>query len=251
MNRAVPVSVVVHLAMLLLVVFFGAWVDRPVLTPRKTISVELVQLPEMPVQDTTPEDDTPPPVDEAPVEEPAPVVVEPEPVVAEPEPDPVPEKPVDKPVVEPEPEPVVEKPEPVVEQKPVETIQQPADTPAETSDAAAEAVPDISSVSSTDREVPPQFQYYLTILQGKISRQWQPKRVGMRESSSRYCIIHFFVERDGRITRETIARSSGVSLFDKEAIGAVRRAGRMPPLPAGISGPALGVNFSFTLKSGT
>ena len=248
MNRAVPASVALHLALLLLAIFFGAWVDRPVLTPRRTISVELTPLPEMPVQEPVVEDEAPP-AEQPPAEEPAPVVVEPEPVVAEPEPDPVPEKPVDRPVAEPESEPVVETPKPVETQAP--PVETPAETPAETADEAGEAVPEISSVTSTDREVPPQFQYYLTILQGKVSRQWQPKRVGMRESSSRYCVIHFFVERDGRITRETVARSSGVSLFDKEAMSAVRRAGRMPPLPAGITGPALGVNFSFTLKSGT
>ncbi|MCB1151196.1 energy transducer TonB, partial [bacterium] len=62
--------------------------------------------------------------------------------------------------------------------------------------------------------------------------------------------IHFTVERDGRVTRETVERSSGVSLFDQEALNAVRRVGRMPPLPAGITGQNLGVHFTFTLETG-
>ncbi len=248
MNRAVPASVAVHLVVLLLVVLFGAWVDRPVLTPRRMINVQIATMPERQAEPIETVEDVEPEAVDTPPEEQAPVIVEPEPIQVEPEPTVVPAEPDEQPVRDPEPEPVIVKPQPTaVEPSPATTPVTQEQTP----DATAEATPDISSVTATDDEVPPRFQYYLTILQGKVSRQWQPKQVGIRESSSRYCVIHFFVERDGRITRETVARTSGVALFDKEALGAVRRAGRMPPLPAGITGAALGVSFSFTLKSGT
>lgn len=244
MNRALPASVFVHLIFLLIVVMFGAWVDRPTISPRRNIAVQMVTLPETQPEEPVETDD--------PVEQPPepPVPVEQVPVEQDPTPVEVPQE-LD------EPDPPEDKPEEQPEERPadpVEPVERPTE-PVEIDDRAedipVEAAPDVSSVSGTDQEIPPQFQYYLTILQGKVSRQWQPKRLGMRTGSERWCAVHFFVERDGRITRETLVQGSGVSLFDKEALGAVRRAGRMPPLPAGIKGASLGVTFTFTLKTGT
>ncbi len=244
MNRALPASVFVHLIFLLIVVMFGAWVDRPTISPRRNIAVQMVTLPETqpeePVETEEAVDPEPEPEPPAPVE---PTPVEPEPEVV---PEIVPPEP-DDPAPDPEPEPQqVREPE-----RPVDPPAEPVELGDDAEDVPVEAAPDVSSVSGTDQEIPPQFQYYLTILQGKVSRQWQPKRLGMRTGSERWCAVHFFVERDGRITRETLVQGSGVSLFDKEALGAVRRAGRMPPLPAGIKGASLGVTFTFTLKTGT
>ena len=48
MNRALPASVVVHLVFLLLVLIYGAWVETPVLTLPRTISVSIQSLPRPP-----------------------------------------------------------------------------------------------------------------------------------------------------------------------------------------------------------
>ena len=98
--------------------------------------------------------------------------------------------------------------------------------------------------------MPSRFQYYLTLLEGRVSRNWNPKQLGFRQGSARTCVVHFHVEQDGRVTRETVTRSSGVPLFDREALQAVKRVGRFQPLPAGLATGALGVTFVFTLKSG-
>lgn len=232
MTRSLPASVLFHVGALLMVFLFGTFVDRPQLELPRTIQVQMVPAPQV-------EAETPPPRDEEP---PAPEEV-PEPVVPDPvEPEPVPVPVAEQPVPEPEPEPEVrpEEPEPVA---PAPEAEQP---PAET-----EAAPQVTSVTGTDQEIPAQFQYYITLLQGRVARNWNPKRLGFREGSRRSCVVHFTVERDGRVTRETIERPSGVSLFDQEALGAVRRVGRMPPLPSGIRGQNLGVHFTFTLETGS
>lgn len=237
MTRALPSSLLFHTAALLLIFLFGTFVDKPRLTPPRAIRVQMVAPPRQ-EPETTPE---------------TPVEVQPEvrpqtppPVEAAPEPRPVPEKPetetpkTETPATKPEPEQPAAKPT-----EPAPEPAAPAETPAET------AAPQVTSVTGTDQEIPAQFQYYITLLQGRVARNWNPKRLGFREGSQRVCVIHFTVERDGRVTRETVETPSGVSLFDQEALNAVRRVGRMPPLPAGITGQNLGVHFTFTLETGS
>ena len=52
------------------------------------------------------------------------------------------------------------------------------------------------------------------------------------------------VGRDGRLTGVRVVRSSGIAAFDKAALGAVRRAGRFPAAPRGLSKPS----YRFTLS---
>lgn len=238
MTRALPSSLLFHLAALLLIFLFGTFVDKPRLHPPRAIRVQMAQAPERRREEPPPE--APP---EQPEEAPVAAPVE-TPAAAEPEPVPVPAA---EPAARDESPPVEPKPKPKPEVRPADP--QPEAPPAARDEAAA-ATPQVTSVTGTDQEIPPQFQYYITLLQGRVARNWNPKRLGFREGSQRACVIHFTVERDGRITRETVETPSGVSLFDQEALNAVRRVGRMPPLPAGITGQNLGVHFTFTLETG-
>jgi len=233
-NRALPSSLLIHITALLLIFLFGTWVDRPMLKPMRTLNVQMVSMPKI--------------VNEIPEptrEEPPPEVID---QTVEPEIQPAPE---------PEPEPLVIEPQPVPIPQPVEQVPvpiEPANPPAEQPRPLPEVateVPRETAITGTDQEVPAQFQYYITLLQGRVARNWNPKRLGFREGSQRHCVVYFSIERDGRLTRENIERSSGVSLFDQEALGAVRRVGRMPPLPSGIRGASLGVHFTFTLETGS
>jgi len=102
-------------------------------------------------------------------------------------------------------------------------------------------------VSGTDVDFP--FGWYLDRVQGIIASRWNPHELGFREGAQRRCVVHFFVDRQGRPRDVALTESSGVSVFDREALRAVKDAG-LPPLPAQFPAPALGVSFVFTLEPG-
>jgi len=247
-TRALPASLTFHFVALALILLFGAHVDRAVIAPQRQIGVRLVEWPkppqprvEMPVEA---EPEIEPVVEAEPLPEPEPAPVEPAPVPedspvapeeAPPEPEPEPE------IVEPEPEPVVE---PVVEDPPAEVAPEPA--PVET---PVEAPPEETAIAGTDQVVPAEFQYYLNVLEQRVSRAWNPKMLGFREGSTRVCMVHFYIEPSGMIVRESVVQSSGVPLYDREALKAVKAVGRFLPLPQGLDSRALGVTYVFTLKS--
>ncbi len=237
MNRALPLAFLIHVTALLLIFLFGTWVDRPSLQPRRTINVQVVTMPKI-------EPETEPPVEEEPVEVEQDVVPEPEPEpeIVEPEPVKIPQ-PIAK---DPEPEVVDEPPA----EKPVVTPDPPPEQDEEPKPEAVVAAPQKTEITGTDRDVPPQYQYYMNLLQGQVARNWDPRRLGFREGN-RHCVIYFAIERDGRLTRESVEKSSGVSLFDREALNAIRRVRSMPPLPSGIRGASLGIHFTFTLEKGS
>ena len=256
MNRAVPTSLVFHLVVLSLLLLFGARVDQTVVLPHRQISVKLVEFPKPDVSRPVVED--PPPVEEVVEESP----VETAPPVDE-TPAPVPE---DMGVQETEVEPQApETPEPEEarpEEAPPRREPEPAATPDAETEPAVEAqtleIPDgtpdelvseETAIAGTDQVVPSQFQYYLTLLEGRVSRHWNPKMLGFREGSTRTCIVHFYIEKDGMIVRESVVKSSGVPLFDREALKAIKSVGRFLALPPGLDSGALGVTYVFTLKS--
>jgi TonB family protein len=222
-TRAFPVSFLGHLLVLALILWFGSHISRQVIPRQRTISVRMARPPR------------PEPVIERsePQAEPEPPPVAQERTEPEREPAVVPEAPEQ--VAEPEPEPVAKREEPVAAE-PEQVVE---------ADEAAE-----QPVVGTDVVVPPRFKYYIDLLESRIARNWHPKRLGFRETSTRVCRIHFHVEQDGLITRETIVQSSGVPLMDRESLKAVRAVGHFMPLPRGLADNALGVTYTFTLTAG-
>ncbi len=231
MSRAFPVSLFLHFLALTMIIWFGSHVSRQVIPRQRTISVRMTRLPRPEVVRTEPvqpevQDEAPAPELVVPEEETRPPAV-------------VPEEPEQR--VEPEhkkPETVKAQAEPAVDVTDDATIAAEPDTPAP------------QPVVGTDVSIPPRFKYYIDLLEGRIARNWQPKQLGFREAAARVCRIHFHVEQNGLITRETIVQSSGVPLMDRESLKAVRSVGHFMPLPRGLADNALGVTYTFTLTSG-
>ncbi|MDD5718434.1 MAG: TonB family protein [Candidatus Krumholzibacteria bacterium] len=231
MMRGLPFSIVMHLAALGLLTAWGGQVRQPPLEPQRVLRVQIARLPAVV-----------PPASAA-IVEPAPTAIVTDPVPARPQPEPPPMPPKEVPRETKRPEPSRSNPEPAV---------QPTPPPAESPPAAA-AEPGLvqpaggPTVSGTDVDFP--FAWYLNRVEGIIARQWNPRQLGFRESTSRTCVVHFLIDRSGQVAQVALVRSSGVSLFDREALRAVK-AGRLPPLPAKFPHRALGVTFVFTLESG-
>jgi TonB family protein len=220
MFRGLPYSLIVHLLVLAGVVLFGAHVPAPNLKPQRVISVRMVH-PEKPKpQQAEPEQQVKAP--------------EPKP----PEPKPVPQKQPDQKSVKPEPEEPEQKeePEPEPEQKPAEALDEAALSSGE------------PTISGTDEPFP--FAWYLDIVKGRITRNWNPTQLGIREGSERTCAVHFVIERSGAVTRATLVQSSGIALLDREGLRAVQAAHPLPPLPNAFASRSLGVTFVFHLRSG-
>jgi len=202
---------------------YGAHVNPPTIEPKQIIRVRLT---EAPPQQTAHQIET----EVIPEEKPSP-----------PKPEPPPEEPKMVPEKKPE-EKKVPEPKEIEPQQP-----EPEDTDA-SADPAATLLPEGPTASSTDEPFP--FAWYLTVVEGRVSSHWQPRQLGFRDSSERSCVVHFFIERGGAITRATLVQGSGVALFDREALRAVQAAHPLPPLPTKFAARSLGVTFVFTLRSG-
>ncbi len=87
------------------------------------------------------------------------------------------------------------------------------------------------------------YSYYLVTIQDKIAREWDPPP-GLAAGATLVAVVHFQIERDGRIVRAEVETPSGVSLFDATALRAVQRA-ELPRLPEEFRDGTLGVHFQF------
>lgn len=236
MTRAFPVSLFLHLVVLSLLIWFGSHVARQTLPRHRTISVHVAPMTRTPPAQAEPE----------------PVVQDAPPVEADPEPTPVvQEPPREEPAVVPEARPqetVVE--DPVEPETPAERVDEtPAEEVAASAPDVATPAPAPGSKVGTDVAIPAHFQYWIDLLEQRVAMNWHPKQLGFRRST-RICQVHFHVEKNGLITRETIVASSGVPLMDRESLKAVKSVGRFLPIPNGLADNALGVTYSFTLTAG-
>lgn len=235
MTRGLSASLIIHGLTLGLILMFGNAVQKQVFEPPRTIAVKLVELPR-----TQPQQDPPPVV----IEEVAPPKVEPEKSEELPPKEVPEEKPDPTPIKEPE-----KKPEPVKEEPKVELT---ADDPVETSDETPIETPVAplvtgTSVEGTDSDFP--FAYYLAIMEGQVARNWNPRQMGFRNDSGVSCVIHFSIQRNGAVTQITTVSSSGIGVYDREALRAIQST-RLPPLPADFATNSLGVTMTFNLESG-
>ncbi len=104
-----------------------------------------------------------------------------------------------------------------------------------------------AAAGGTDQPFP--FAWYLTLVEGQVSRNWNPTQLGFGAQAQRRCVVHFVILSDGTTTDARVQESSGVPLFDREAQRAVAAANPLPPLPRGFPSRSLGVSFVFTLRS--
>jgi TonB family protein len=113
-------------------------------------------------------------------------------------------------------------------------------------DSARTAVaPPASSegVSSVRTEEVFEFGYYLSLMTGKIRRNWRNPYSGKGEKIR--ATIYFQVLRDGTIINYRVDKSSGASTFDRAALRAVIVSTPLPQLPPDYQERQLTVYLDF------
>ena len=231
MRRVFIISASVHVALMALIPILPSLGARQPLA-MEVYSVELVELPsEAPAEEVV-EEVTPEP--------------EPAPVEPPPEEDPIPEEPVKRPVrkvVAPPPKRV----EKSLEEKIAERLKQeepsaPKETPRE---ETPKPVPAAGSTKISAGKVV--ADYYLTMLQGKITRNWKQPSARFTGGDVPTARVSFTVMRSGDITDLKVSRSSGWSTVDQSAVQAVRSSAPFAELPGTYLGDRLDVTIDFTM----
>ena len=80
---------------------------------------------------------------------------------------------------------------------------------------------------------------YLATMKDFITRNWNSK-----QQAAGTTVMHFVIQRDGRIADVEVERSSGNQELDFLASRALRLT-KLPPLPSAYDQPALGVHMNF------
>jgi protein TonB len=226
LKQGLPYSIFVHALGLVLVVMFGNHVARNPVQPPRSIKVKMVRM-----EQTAP-----------PQAKPATETVK---QVAQPEikPDlPPKELPQPKPEIKkveqkPQPEIKVAEPEPEVVEKKAEPIEQVVARPAMTT----------PTIGGTDENFP--YAWYISLIEGKVVNNWKPRQLGFGKRAIVSCTVHFRVARNGTVSQVTLVRNSGVGVFDRESLRAVKTT-KLPPLPPQYKGASLGITFIFNLEPG-
>ncbi len=225
LSRGLPYSVLVHVLAIVAVFVFGNQVARNPVRPPRSVKVKMVRLPQTRPTPTKP------------VEQPVQQVAQPE---IKPD---LPPKELPKP--KPEQKPVEKKPQPeikVVEPKPevVAKTEDPVEQVVEMSLSAP-------SVKGTDENFP--FAWYISLVEGKVVNNWKPRQLGFGKRAVVSCTVHFRISRNGSVTQVNLVRNSGVGVYDRESLRAVKTT-RLPPLPPQYKGKSLGITFIFNLEPG-
>lgn len=224
-RQGLPLSALTHAFVLLLVVMFGNTVTQHPVKQAKYINVSIVRLP----QTKPPETQT---------------VLDVAPPEAQPE-----IKPELPPKELPKPKPETK----VVEKKPQQEIKEPEVIPADIEtkpDVKAETQqPALSApaIKGTDEDFP--FSWYINLVEGKVVSQWKPRQLGFGKRAIVSCTVHFRIARNGTVSQVTLIRNSGVGVYDRESLRAVKTT-RLPPLPPQYKGNSLGITFTFNLEPG-
>ena len=233
MTRGMPYSVLVHALVLVLVVVYGNRVTRRPVEPMHAIPFRLVHA--VAADRENPVDVPEPVIEPEKQSEPEATVETPPEQKVELTPKEVPVKPLED-----------KKPEkkPEVKPRPQETVvaRETAPDPTVSAEKSAPAAGGLQ-VQGTDSDFP--FDWYLMQIKSMVDRNWKPRQLGFGKSSIT-CTVHFEVSRGGAISGVSLIASSGIGVYDREALRAVE-ASRLPPLPPRFSGSRLGVAINFNL----
>ncbi len=223
LRQGLPYSLLAHVLGVVLIVMFGNHVARSPVRPPRSISVNMVRLQQTAPPVTTPQEQVAPPVAQPEVKADLPPKELPKP------------KPETKKLVK-EPQPEIKAEEPKVVEttpEPVEQVVQPAmSTP---------------TIRGTDEEFP--FLWYISQVEGKVVNNWKPRQLGFGKRAIVSCTVHFRIARNGVVSQVTLVRNSGVGVYDRESLRAVKTT-RLPPLPPQYKGSSLGITFVFNLEPG-
>ncbi len=86
------------------------------------------------------------------------------------------------------------------------------------------------------------FSGYMTVLQGKIQKSWNPPECMERDG---HATVKFSITRSGDVYASEIAESSGDPVFDESALEAIRKASPFEHFPASTSRGSLTIKYSF------
>ena len=91
------------------------------------------------------------------------------------------------------------------------------------------------------------FSYYLTAVQQKLSRAWDPPVDAIARQGEVTASMRFRIIRSGAVPQESIAveEPSGSYLFDQSMLQALATAGSLPPLPPEYPEESLGLEITF------
>jgi protein TonB len=87
--------------------------------------------------------------------------------------------------------------------------------------------------------------YYLGLVQRKIGRRWEPTEASVRGQRNVRAIVAFRIGPGGEILVPTVVESSGLSVFDRQALRAVMSANPLPTPPPRFRRTGLNIRFSF------
>ncbi|MFT7699643.1 MAG: protein TonB [Candidatus Krumholzibacteriia bacterium] len=225
-RQGIPLSLLTHAFVLLMVLMFGNTVAKQPVRQPKSINVKMVRMPQTKPQEAQPAIESAPPVAQPEIKAELPPKALPEP--------------------KPEPKDVKKDPQPEIKEpevKPTET-----DTKAEIADVVPQAALTVPTINGTDEDFP--FSWYISLIEGKVVSQWKPRQLGFGKRAVVSCTVHFRIARNGSVSQVTLVRNSGVGVYDRESLRAVKTT-RLPPLPPNYNGNSLGITFTFNLKPGT
>jgi TonB family protein len=89
--------------------------------------------------------------------------------------------------------------------------------------------------------------YYLTMLQGKITRNWKQPSARFTAGKAPTARVSFTVLRSGEIANLRVSRSSNWPTVDESAKQAVRSSAPFAELPSTYLGDRLDVTIDFTI----
>lgn len=193
----------------------------------------------------------PPPMNEEAIDD---AVVEErmEPEMAEDLADIIPEEPKEKPKEEKKPEKKKEEPKPEPKkQQPTAQSKQTSDEPKETAPktvqkdgkTGVDVDASVAAGEGTGSGGTYNLPYNIGLLTRRIERAWRNPVTSAEKIS---CTIYFQVDSNGQLIGEPIIeRSSGISVFDRAALMAVRRAGTFPAFPSGFEYEFIGLHLDF------
>ena len=230
MRRVFLISAGVHIGLLIVLPVLPSLGNEQPLA-LETYTVELVDLPEetRPTEENTVE---PEPESEQ-------KSVEPEPEVE------IPEEPVKRArpkVVTPPPRP----PQKSLEERIKERLeaQEKSRPPEEAEPSEKRERPPAQSTRITAGKV---ADYYLTMLQGKITRNWKQPSARFTGGEALTVRVSFRVLRSGDVAALNVARTSGWTTVDQSALQAVRASAPFAPLPDTYKDAHLDVTIDFTV----
>jgi len=84
--------------------------------------------------------------------------------------------------------------------------------------------------------------YYANLIQKAVERIWESRVPWQKPTKP--AVISFVIDGAGNVTQAQIETSSGIDLYDQQALISVKLVKKLPPPPVGL-GDAVGVHYSF------